>query len=74
MALEAGQDADQGDVSANTDRLERLAQGARTAQLQNEIGPAMAGDILHRGAPCRGGAVIDEMIGPQGASAGEFFI
>ena len=74
MTFEASQDADEGDVSANTDGFERLAQGARSAELEDNIGPAMTGDVLHRSTPRRGGAVIDEMVSPQGARAGELFI
>ncbi len=50
MTFEASQDADQRDVSANTDGLERLARGARSAELRDNIGPAMTGDVLHRSA------------------------
>lgn len=42
MTFEASQDADEGDVSANTDGFERLAQGARSAELEDNIGPAMS--------------------------------
>ena len=42
MTFEASQDADEGDVSANTERLRTTgSRSARSAELEDNIGPAM---------------------------------